>query len=310
MQWFKRLKFFDNSFDPDKDFFSLKIVRCVFIWIPVISFLVAVIIAIHSNLDWDCSYEGFNQALVIFKVPIGILATLIPIVALLASNHRSVQTKKQIELSKDQNNFINYFKHQEEFIKYCGNLEGKFGRYTVLDPHKLHGNMYYKLKDGDQDVMPLFTDFVDDLFEDVYKYLKMLNIRKKKCHALCFDKCDEIKKNLTVIFQLGNVEGYDSSGCSIYYNNKEYVFLKSSFREYIQDLMDLSYIIANILSFFGGSYSLENAEKIRRIIVSDLPDEIFNDNEYIVEPFDIDKFLSEPLDYEGIAKAISPEMKS
>ncbi len=93
------------------------------LWISIILIVLlgggcAIWIVKHSNLIYDPSYEGVNNLLVIFKVPLSILALIIPTVAIIASNHRSVQAAKQIELSNTQNIFTNYFKHKEEFESY------------------------------------------------------------------------------------------------------------------------------------------------------------------------------------------------
>jgi len=59
-----------------------------------------------------------------FKLPITIIALIIPTSALISTIHRSVQTKVRIEQSEKQlqnqinsYNFTNYYKHREEFRK-------------------------------------------------------------------------------------------------------------------------------------------------------------------------------------------------
>jgi hypothetical protein len=74
------------------------------IYLPLVaSVVVAIIIYRNSNLILDCSFNGFNQLLIIYKVPLGILALAFPFVAIVASNHRSVQSKAQINLALNQN---------------------------------------------------------------------------------------------------------------------------------------------------------------------------------------------------------------
>lgn len=81
------------------------------------------IIIANTPLAWDLSSNGFNDFISIFRFPLGILTLIIPIVALLAANHRSEQTKEQIRVTADQNNFANYYKHLEEFVKYVDKQE-------------------------------------------------------------------------------------------------------------------------------------------------------------------------------------------
>jgi hypothetical protein len=57
-------------------------------------------------------FETFIQS---YKLPMGILSLLIPLGAIYAAQHRSEQTIAQIKSSESQNNFVNYYKHLEEF---------------------------------------------------------------------------------------------------------------------------------------------------------------------------------------------------
>lgn len=105
-------------FDPNKSFLDLRIVR----WTAGITFtlsaLVAITIKLTSDLTTDFTHAGFNFAATAFKFPLGMMATLIPVIALMAANHRSEQTKEQMRLASENNNFTNYFKHLSEFESY------------------------------------------------------------------------------------------------------------------------------------------------------------------------------------------------
>ncbi|EGR0394921.1 hypothetical protein OC506_21185 [Vibrio vulnificus] len=78
----------------------------------------AVTIALNSNLIWDFSHQGFNFAIEVFRVPLGLLAVCATWAAFVAANHRSKLTIEQIRVTTEQNIFTNYFKHLEEFQKY------------------------------------------------------------------------------------------------------------------------------------------------------------------------------------------------
>jgi hypothetical protein len=60
-------------------------------------------IACNSVLTWEGGYIGLNNSWEIFKTPLAILALAFPFVALVTANHRSIQSKKQIETSLEQN---------------------------------------------------------------------------------------------------------------------------------------------------------------------------------------------------------------
>jgi hypothetical protein len=104
--------------------------------IPVVSFVVTLFILFSNNFNFDTTYESWNNLIIIFRVPLGILAIIILVVAAIASNHRSLQSKVLIKLQDGQNKFSNYYKHKEEFDKYLANtiqLQGK----TIYNVHNL-----------------------------------------------------------------------------------------------------------------------------------------------------------------------------
>lgn len=71
----------------------------------------------------DYSYQGLVVAYKYMKLPLLISALSFPLVALVASIHRSAQTHKQIALAIEQNLFSNYLKHKEEFSKMLASLQ-------------------------------------------------------------------------------------------------------------------------------------------------------------------------------------------
>lgn len=106
-------------FDPHKSLLELGIIR----WAAVI-LLFAILIVIftitnNGNFYWKPDYHGLNAAVEIFRIPLGIAALSIPIMAILAANHRSEQSREQMRLTGQQNIFSNHYKHIEEFEKYC-----------------------------------------------------------------------------------------------------------------------------------------------------------------------------------------------
>ena len=74
------------------------------LWGPILAATVlAAIIIATSPLDWRLDYVGVNNLLIYFKVPLYIASLAFPLVALVATNHRSEQSKKQIEITMEQN---------------------------------------------------------------------------------------------------------------------------------------------------------------------------------------------------------------
>lgn len=140
----KRFLMKSEWFDPHKSFLSLGVV-----WVTVgtllsMSIASASVIINNSELTVDLSFNGFNQFISIFRFPLGIAALIIPMVALLAANHRSEQTKEQIRVTNAQNVFSNYYKHIEEFIKY---LDGRVVK--DIDLRFVHNKIFPKAAEGD-----------------------------------------------------------------------------------------------------------------------------------------------------------------
>ncbi|EPM6343851.1 hypothetical protein ACTN1H_004077 [Vibrio parahaemolyticus] len=113
-------------FHPEIGFFDLKIVRVTIIVITCTSIAISLLIIFNSDLKMNLSYIGWNNFITFFKVPLGILAILIPLGAIYATHHRSIQTleqmkqtRMQLKMTASQNEFSNYYKHLEEFEKYC-----------------------------------------------------------------------------------------------------------------------------------------------------------------------------------------------
>jgi len=165
-----------NIFDPHKSFLSLKI-----LWIVVaIHFAIAVIFSIliiyNSNLTPSYDYTGFNNALNIFKIPLGILALIIPIVALLAANHRSEQTKEQMRLASENNNFSNFYKHTEEFESYLS--EHEESKTKIALPRKFHRLAFPGAKHGNFKVGERIGSQVDEYLSAIIHASAGLNDQK------------------------------------------------------------------------------------------------------------------------------------
>lgn len=92
-------------------------------WIAIIPPLtIGIGLAIYAGIQddkvWSFTSEGYNNFLVAFKLPIGVMGLSIPLGALAASVHRSVQTSRQIVEQNQQNIFTNYLEHRKYFLTF------------------------------------------------------------------------------------------------------------------------------------------------------------------------------------------------
>lgn len=150
-----------KSFDPEKSLLSLPVVH----WIAGTSVALAVIFSLPIlvacySMPLSISGNGFNYFALQFKVPLGILALGLALIGLCGANHRSEQTKRQIErtahqidlttlqikLTTGQNNFSNYFKHLEEFEKH--HLAQESEMISAKPIRSLHNEIFPGVREG------------------------------------------------------------------------------------------------------------------------------------------------------------------
>ncbi|MEN4749727.1 hypothetical protein ABEH28_08135 [Pseudomonas sp. Ps21-P2] len=181
------------DFDPHVTFLKLKSVAYVIITILVSALLITLTILVFTpNLKFNPSSEGWNNAIEIFKFPLGLLAVSIPLIALFAANHRSVQSKAQMELTQSQiklsniqleltqsnNHLTNYYKHVDEFQKYLethvNNLEFIDGnKAQVAYPRKLHKMIFPGAKRG---ALKVDEDFIKVLCSDMERVIAATDV--------------------------------------------------------------------------------------------------------------------------------------
>jgi hypothetical protein len=102
----------------EKSLFQLKSFHIALLFPIFIAGLVIIYIMITSDVNFKGGFLGLNNAWDIFKVPLAIFSLTFPSVALVTANHRSIQSKKLIELTAKQNIFKNYYDSINDFEKY------------------------------------------------------------------------------------------------------------------------------------------------------------------------------------------------
>ncbi|MEL0641839.1 hypothetical protein V6260_14600 [Pseudoalteromonas aliena] len=181
-------------FNPNESFLNLKILRLTIYLHFIVALTILIIISFNTELRLDLSSNGFNNLISMFRFPLSILALIIPVVALLAANHRSEQTKEQIRLSNLQNIFQNYYKHLEEFTKYSELLEARL----VLPIRGIHMKIFPNAPEGnfslDVEYIGEFVSGLLDILNELMKGydiksckedLSLCNVQKNKLRDLC-----------------------------------------------------------------------------------------------------------------------------
>jgi hypothetical protein len=127
----------------EKSLFEIKEFWTALMTPIVLGMIFASIIVVNSDLAWDLSYRGVNKFVDVFKFPLGVLAITFPLVALVATNHRSKQSAAQIEQGRGQNIFSNFYKHKESFHNMTERLEKKYD-ITFYEPDLLYSKIFPK----------------------------------------------------------------------------------------------------------------------------------------------------------------------
>ena len=141
-------------------------------WLALITPIVISITLVYfidgSKLPFNNPISSSDLQLIFsaYQLPLGIAGLSIPLVAMIATLHRSSQTALQITAQQKQNNIVNHFKHLEEFkehleekeksITYWGGVEVF---YSIIFPNSIKGSFdpNIKLKE------------IDSFFEQFHK---------------------------------------------------------------------------------------------------------------------------------------------
>ncbi|QLF94087.1 hypothetical protein HW090_13130 [Pseudomonas sp. ABC1] len=166
------------SFEPKRNFFGLPIFRVTIGFFFGLAAIATCLIIVFSDLQCDLSYNGFNHAITIFKFPLGILAAAIPIIALLAANHKSEQTRETIRIASSNNNFTNYHKHISEFEVYIEKHHDD-NEIKIKSLRDLHKTSFPNARNGDYGASELLhgkakfilkkIEILNDVQEEVIK---------------------------------------------------------------------------------------------------------------------------------------------
>ncbi|NQZ06289.1 MAG: hypothetical protein HRT35_03925, partial [Algicola sp.] len=113
-----------------------------------LALFVGAIISYHTDLHWCFTAKCFAVFSELFKVPITIAAMAFPLVAIVASNHRSKQSAYTSELQQSQNNFANHYLHIEKFGEYIEEKNTFLKEYD-LRPRVVHKVFFPNSRSGE-----------------------------------------------------------------------------------------------------------------------------------------------------------------
>jgi len=212
------------KFDPHKSFVTLPIFWVTVGTILSIAFLISLVIYANENLHFDFTAKGFNGFLNIFKLPLGISALIIPIVALLAANHRSEQTKAQILTNKQQNMFSNYYKHIEEFEKYVELINSRKTGFSVPHKRNCHKRLFPKAAKGEFSICEVLFQNIHNSFAEIETLIHYFHGGHK---TTPLETIFNIEHEFDKIFSFANCSWAQRSGVQLNFNGSQFVTAKN-----------------------------------------------------------------------------------
>ncbi len=119
------------------------------IFIFILFLILFVGILFNGQYEFSFTSQGYTTFLDEFKLPFTVLAAMIPWSAFFISYARSEQSRKQIELLSETNNFSNYYKHIEEFEKHLQKNIKNIDNYNI---NYLYKEFYPNSSNGEYSV--------------------------------------------------------------------------------------------------------------------------------------------------------------
>ncbi|HGK4849041.1 TPA: hypothetical protein ACJ2X1_000378 [Yersinia enterocolitica] len=174
-------KFTSNLCKLDHDRLSKQWPFWISIFSPlIISILLSIPLWVDTTLD--ISANGYNKFLSIYRLPIGVLSLSIPLVAIVAHIHRTIQTAEQLNAARKKNIADSFFSHHK-FIT---------DALTKVAPRKVKiSNKYCELKI--EDPFQIYNIFFKESSYDDGVNTSRINIARNEIITLLDDVNTEIK---------------------------------------------------------------------------------------------------------------------
>ncbi|AZR41791.1 hypothetical protein [Marinobacter salarius] len=155
---------FGESMSPEAHLVRTAWFRAAIVVPLTLAAIVAWIFTSDSKLFWSFTPAGMNHFLNLFKLPIGIASLALPITAVVAANHRSMQTAKQIQEQNSQNIFSNHLEHRRFFGTFIEERK-PFGNENI-EVAVLYERLFPQASEGN---LKPDNPLLDDIFQKVDK---------------------------------------------------------------------------------------------------------------------------------------------
>ncbi len=181
-RWLKTIGVRLCAFPAERHFLLLGPVWISFFLIFAISSVIYLEIMKADNL-WDelCWSSGcVNHWAHVFKVPIAFMALVVPVVAIMATHHRSAQAARQMYLTHKQNITTNYFSHLKEFKLYISGWRSDFVKYS--SENTIYRKLYPRARHSEDGL-----EVESTLALDIYERIKRIEYQLKSIGEFSVD---------------------------------------------------------------------------------------------------------------------------
>jgi hypothetical protein len=159
-------KIFSKTFteQPKERLFSLRLVKALTIVVAIPFFISLAIVLFNTlKLPLQLDINGLNYFFFdAMRVPNSIALVYLALLGLVASNHRSEQSKEQLITANSQNNFVNYYKHLEEFENYSLRIPNSQTQKSKINLQQ-HLKLFPESRNGGYHINNVIADKLDDL---------------------------------------------------------------------------------------------------------------------------------------------------
>ncbi|MFJ5442666.1 hypothetical protein [Pectobacterium sp. CHL-2024] len=247
-------------------------------------------IPLWFETTFDFSSAGYAKFLSIFSLPIGVLSLSIPLVAIVAHIHRTIQTEVEIELINQKNVSERFHSHQKyvteslSFIK--GNkiqIRGYDIKLEISDPYSLYRD-FFPNSSPDNGII---LDTKESYALNIIVSLSDINKNLEKTYDY-INKNKEVNVNilamnlLEVILDMSNIKRFlsiNKTEIELIRKNKEILFLEDNrkynfstyffsekeLKSYLEEIRSISYRVLYLLDIENNEYYTH----INRYIVED-----------------------------------------
>ncbi|MCW2487279.1 hypothetical protein J5069_15380 [Candidatus Symbiopectobacterium sp. NZEC127] len=227
-----------------------------------ISFLLCIPLWFETTFDFSSS--GYARFLLMYSLPIGVLSLSIPLVAIIAHIHRTIQTEKQIQLTDQKNISDRFYSHYKYITESLSSVEssniktnGDIFKLKISNINSLYRSFFPHSSPENGVILDKKTNYATEIsssLNKIDKKLKALEGETSRSNIILFEMLIEI----TSLSRHLNINTHEISSNQ---NNRKLLFIENNtkfkistffleeeeLKDYLKNLYSMSITIMNLL---------------------------------------------------------------